>query len=76
MPIGNEKNHFKGSFRLSILSQFQKYHLSENRKFNNLGILQISKLRVLEEKILPISIKLNFTPNTFGCYGLGEVNLG
>ena len=23
-------------------------------------------------KILPISLKLNFTPNTLGCYGLKE----
>jgi len=22
------------------------------------------------EKVLPISLKLNFAPNTFGCYGL------
>jgi len=25
------------------------------------------------EKILPISLKLNFTPNTLGCYGLKDV---
>jgi len=24
------------------------------------------------EKILPISLKLNFTPNTLGCYGLSD----
>ena len=28
------------------------------------------------EKILPISLKLNFTPNTLGCYGLSQrINL-
>jgi len=27
-------------------------------------------LRVLKEKILPIFLKLNFTPNTLGGYGL------
>jgi len=46
------------------LSQFKKYHPSENLKFNNLGISQSLKFRVLTEKILSISLKLNFTPNT------------
>jgi len=27
------------------------------------------------EKILPISLKLNFTPNTLGCYGLTRTAL-
>jgi len=27
-------------------------------------------LRILVEKILTISLKLNFSPNTLGCYGL------
>ena len=27
------------------------------------------------EKILPISLKLNFTPNTWGCYGLSRTIL-
>jgi len=39
-------------------------------KFNNLGIFQSLKLRILLEKILSISLKLNFNPNTFGCKGL------
>jgi len=39
-------------------------------KFNNLGIFQGLKFRNLLEKILPISPKLNFTPNTLGCYEL------
>jgi len=39
-------------------------------KFNYLSILQSLKLRILEEKIVLISLKLNFTPNTMGCYGL------
>jgi len=50
-----------------VLSQFKKYHLSENVKNNNLGIFQSFKFRILMEEILPISLKLNFTPNTLGC---------
>jgi len=50
------------------LSQFKEYHPSENLKFNNLGIFQSLKLRNLVGKILPKSLKLNFTPNTLGCY--------
>jgi len=52
------------------LSQFKKYHPSGNLKFDNLRIFQSLKLRVLVEKILPISLKLKFTQNTLGCYGL------
>jgi len=52
------------------LSQFKKYHPSKNVKFNNLGIFRSLELRILVEKILPISLKLNFTRNTLGCYGL------
>jgi len=54
----------------SALSHFKKYHASGNLQFNNLGIFQSLKLRVFVEKILPISLKLNFTPNTLACYGL------
>jgi len=50
------------------LSQFKKYHPSRNLKFHNLGIFQSLELRILQEKILPISLRLNFTPNTLGCY--------
>jgi len=59
----------------SILSQFKKYHPSGNLKFKYSGIFQCLKLRILIEKILSISLKLNFTPNTLGCYGLKEVPL-
>ena len=34
----------------SVLSQFQKYHPSGNLKFNNLGIYQSLKFRILMEK--------------------------
>jgi len=58
-------------FSVSIVTiQNKKYHPSGNLKFINLGIFQSLKLRILTEKILPISLKLNFTPNTLGCYGL------
>ena len=53
-----------------VLSQFKKYHLSENVKNNNLGIFQSFKFRILMEEILPISLKLNFIRNALGCYGL------
>jgi len=39
-------------------------------KFNDLGIFQNLKLRILIEEILPISLKLDFTPNILGCYEL------
>jgi len=52
------------------LSQFKKYHPSENLKFYKLGILKSLKFGILVKKILPISLKLNFTPNTLGCKGL------
>jgi len=70
MPFGN-RNILEDLFS-SVLSQFKKYHPSENLKFNNLGIFQSLKLHILMEKILPISLKLNFTPNTLGCYGLNR----
>ena len=38
--------------------------------FNNLGIFQSLKFRILMEKILPISLKLNFIASSLGCYGL------
>jgi len=52
----------------SVLSQFKKYHSSENLKFDNLGIFPSLELRILVEKVLSISPKLNFNPN-LGCYG-------
>jgi len=63
----------------SVLSQFKKYHPSGNLKFHNLGTFQSLKLRILMEKILRISLKLNFTPNTLTLgYGLRpeDVNEG
>jgi len=48
----------------------KKHHLSGNLKFYYLGIFQSLKLRIGMEKFLSISLKLNFTPHTLGCYGL------
>jgi len=54
----------------SVLSQFKKYHPSGNLKFNNIGIFQSLKLRILMERNFPISLELNLTPNTLSGYGL------
>jgi len=54
----------------SVLSKLKKYHPSGNLKFNNLGIFPSLKLRILMGKIPPIPLKLNFTPNDLGYYGL------
>jgi len=54
----------------SVLSQFEKYHPAGNLKFSYLGIFQSLKLRILVEKILSISLKLHFSPNTLGFFGL------
>jgi len=67
--LASEKNIFE-DLSSSILFQFTKYHPSGNLKFYNLGILKSLKLLILAKKILPISLKLNFTPNTLGCIGL------
>jgi len=37
----------------AILSKFKKYHPSEKWKFNNLGIFQSLKLRILMKKKHP-----------------------
>jgi len=54
----------------SVLSELKEYHPSENLKFNHCGIFQSLKLRILMGLILRISLNLNFSPNTLGCYGL------
>jgi len=69
MPFGTAKNILEDLFS-SLLLQFKKYNPSENLKFNDIGISQSLKLRFLMEKILPTFLKLNFTSNTLGCYGL------
>jgi len=53
-----------------VFSQYKNYLPTGNLKCNNLGIFQGLKLRNLIRKTFQISRKLNFTPNTLGCYGL------
>jgi len=67
MPFRQQKKNIFEYLFSSVLSQFKKYHPSGNLKFYNLGIFKSLKLRILVRKILPISLKLNFTPKTLGC---------
>jgi len=67
MPFGNRKKNILDDFFSSVLSQFKNYRPSGNLKFYNLGIFHSLKLRTLGENILPISLKLNSTPNILGC---------
>jgi len=53
-----------------VISQFKKYNPSGNLTFNNLCLFQSLSMRILMEKILPLSFKQNFTPNTLSGYGL------
>jgi len=69
MPFRNRKKNILEDL-CSEMSQFKKDHPSGNLKFNDLVIFKSFKFRILMEKILLISLKLNFTPNTLGCYGL------
>jgi len=71
MPFGN--NILEDLFS-SVLSEFKNYHPYGNLEFHNLNILQNLELRTFMEKVLPISLKLKFTPNTLGCYGLMDTN--
>jgi len=57
-----------------VLSQFKKYHPSGNLKCNYLLIFKSLK-RILIDKVLSISLKLNFTPNILGCNGLSCILL-
>ena len=56
-----------------MLLQCKKYQPPGNLKLNYLDIFQSLKFRISMEKILPISLKLNFTPNTLGCCGLMHI---
>jgi len=47
--LETEKNILEDLFSL-VLIQFKQYHPSGNLKFNNLGIFQSLKLRILMEK--------------------------
>ena len=68
--IRKQKKNILEDFLSSVLSQFKKYHPSGNLTFNNLGIFQSLTFRILmKKKILPISLKVNFTPNILSCCG-------
>jgi len=69
MPFENKKIILEDLFS-SVLSEFKKYHPSINLKFNYLGLFQSLKLVNFIGKILRISLKRNFPPNTMGCFGL------
>jgi len=69
MPFGNRKKNILEVLYGSVFSQLKKYRPSGNRKFDNLGIFQSLNLRNLKGKIIRISLKLSFTPNT--CADMG-----
>jgi len=73
MPFGNRKKYYRGSFQFSIVT-VQKISTPGNLKFNYLGVFLCMKLRILMGEILPIFLKLNFTPNNLGCYGLSFIH--
>jgi len=72
MPFANRKKNILEDLFSSALSQFRQYHPSGNLKFNNLGIFKAYKIAYFNGKNLPISLRLNFTPNTLGGNGLNE----
>jgi len=51
------------------LDAIKIYEIAESSN-TDLGIFQSLKLRISMEKVLLISLKLNFTPSNLGCYGL------
>jgi len=75
MQFGNRKKNILEDSSSSLLSKFKKYHSYKNLEFKNLGIFLSLKFHNLMGKIPRIPLKLNFTPNTLGCYGLSLVKL-
>jgi len=72
MPSGNRKSYFRGSSQFSnvTISKISPLWKPEIEYFRHFSKLKIS---CFNEKILPISLELNFTPNTSGCYVLNGV---
>jgi len=68
MPPRNRKKNLE-DLHSPVLSQLKIFHPSGNLMFNNLGVSQSLKLRTSMGKVLRISLKLNFSPNTFGLLG-------
>jgi len=58
IPFANRKKYFGRSFQFSIFTFKKEYHPSGNLNFNNLSIFQTLRLRILKEKILPISLQI------------------
>jgi len=68
-PFGNKKKYFKGSFQFSIalilkISFLWKPQIPLFSYYPKLDIAYFDR-----KKILSISLKQNFAPNTLGCYG-------
>jgi len=55
MLFGNRKLYFR-IFLVQYFLNLKKNHPSGNLKFNNLGIFQSLKFRILLKKIIPISL--------------------
>jgi len=70
MPFGNRKKNLEGLFSSALSKLKKRNHPCGNLKYNDFGIFKSLKLRILMKKNLLISLKLNFNPNTLGCYGL------
>jgi len=66
MPFGNREIYFRGSFKFSIVTiqRISPIWKLEIQSFRHFAKLKISYFN--EKKILPISLKINFTPNTLG----------
>jgi len=68
--VQKQKKNILEDLPVQYCHNSKKYHSSGNLKFNNLSIFNSLEMRILMEKILQISLKLNFTPNTLGCFKL------
>jgi len=70
-----KKKYFRGYFQFSIItikkiSPPWKPEIQSFRQFPKL------KIAYFNGKIVSISLKLNFSPNTLGCYGLRLAKTG
>jgi len=75
MPFRNGKNNLEDLFS-SVLSKFKKISPLWKPKINNFGIFQTLKLSNSIGKICQMSLKLNFSRNTLGCYWLRNLIKG
>ena len=72
MPFGNRKKNILEDLSSSVLSKLKKISPLGKPENYFLGLFQSLKLRNSVGKILAISLKLNFTPNTLGGNGLNS----